>query len=90
MHIIDPISDKSVYIIQSLSPPANDNLMELLLLISAARRSGCKKVTAIIPYMAYNKDIKPASTSYFVPYPSRMIARLVRLMKAFIVGSYGC
>lgn len=77
VRILDPVSNKNVYIIQSLSPPINDNLMELLLLISAARRSACKKVTAIIPYMAYSKDIRPENPNYSVPYPGRMIARLV-------------
>lgn len=89
MKIIDPISAKSVYIIQSLSPPVNDNLLELLLLISAARRGGCRKVTALIPYMAYSRDIKPEKPQYSVPYPARMVALLVIWYLYFIASGNG-
>ncbi|MES1916395.1 MAG: hypothetical protein MHM6MM_008217, partial [Cercozoa sp. M6MM] len=43
----------NVYIIQPTGPPINDNLMELLLLVSAARRASASKITAIIPYYGY-------------------------------------
>ena len=74
---MDPLTDKSVYIVQSLSPPVNDHLLELLLLIAAARRAGCKRVAAVIPYMGYCRDIRPESPSNSVPRVSDTVARLV-------------
>ncbi|EDO07160.1 ribose-phosphate diphosphokinase family protein [Babesia bovis T2Bo] len=53
-----------VVIIQSTSPPVNRNLIELLFMISAARKSGAKQITAIIPYFGYaRQDRKPSPGS---------------------------
>lgn len=47
------IADRDIYIVQSLSPPVNEHLVELLLLLDACRREGAGRVTAIIPYLGY-------------------------------------
>eukprot|EP01041_Mallomonas_annulata_P000148 gene148-249_t len=52
-HIKEPMRGKDVFIIQSCAAPVNDNIMELLLTISCARRSGANRVTAVIPYFGY-------------------------------------
>ena len=49
-------SSSEIFIFQSLSNPVNDNLIELLLLADAVRRSGVKKITAIIPYLGYTRQ----------------------------------
>ena len=46
----------SVFVIQSTSNPANDNLMELLLVIDALKRSSAKTITAVIPYFGYARQ----------------------------------
>ena len=46
------IRGNSIFIIQSISSPANDNLMELLLCIDALKRSSAKNITAVIPYLS--------------------------------------
>ena len=46
----------SVFVIQSTSNPANDNIMELLLVIDALRRSSAKTITAVIPYFGYARQ----------------------------------
>ena len=45
-----------VFVIQSTSNPANDNLMELLLIIDALKRSSAKNITAVIPYFGYARQ----------------------------------
>jgi ribose-phosphate pyrophosphokinase len=47
--INENVRDKDVYIIQPTSPPVNETLMELLLMISTMRRASAKKITAVIP-----------------------------------------
>ena len=77
MQIVDPLRGRDAYIIQTLSPPVNDNLMELLLLISATKRAGCRKVTAVIPYCAYTRDILPDAPDCEVPNVGCSLARIV-------------
>jgi ribose-phosphate pyrophosphokinase len=47
------VRGKHVYIMQSCAAPVNDNVLELLLIISCCRRAGAKRITAVIPYFAY-------------------------------------
>jgi hypothetical protein len=49
----DHVRSKNVYIIQPCAAPVNDSIMELLLMISCARRAGAKNITAVIPYFGY-------------------------------------
>ena len=49
----ESVREKNLFIIQSCAAPVNDNIMELLLLVSAAKRAGAHRVTAIIPYFGY-------------------------------------
>lgn len=51
--INDSVRGKDVYLIQSFGSPVNDNIMELLLTITALRRSGANSITAVIPYYGY-------------------------------------
>ena len=54
--INENIRGNSIFIIQSISSPANDNLMELLLCIDALKRSSAKNITAVIPYFGYARQ----------------------------------
>ena len=54
--INENIRGEDLYIIQSTSPPVNDNLMELLITIDAARRASAKRITAVIPYFGYARQ----------------------------------
>jgi len=56
IEINENIRGNSIFIIQAISSPANDNLMELLLCIDALKRSSAKNITAVIPYFGYARQ----------------------------------
>lgn len=66
INIHESMRGKDVFIIQSCAPPVNDSVVELLLTIGAAKRSGASTVTAIIPYFGYklNRRGLPISTTH--------------------------
>ena len=71
IEINENIRGNSIFIVQSISSPANDNLMELLLCIDALKRSSAKNITAVIPYFGYARQDRKV-----VPRPS-ISAKLV-------------
>ena len=56
VEINENIRGNSIFVVQSSSTPANDNLMELLIAIDALRRSSAKNITAVIPYFGYARQ----------------------------------
>jgi len=56
VEINENIRGNSIFVIQSTSNPANDNLMELLLVVDALKRSSAKNITAVIPYFGYARQ----------------------------------
>lgn len=66
---------RDVFIIQPTCPPVNDNIIELLLIIDAARRSSAQEITAVIPYFGYSRqDRKDRSR---VPISAALIAEMI-------------
>ena len=53
IQIQESVRGKDVFVVQSTCKPVNDNMMELLLTISALRKSSANRITAIIPYYGY-------------------------------------
>ena len=69
------IRGEDVFIVQSTSTPVNDNLMELLIMIDAAKRSSADRITAVIPYFGYaRQDRKSASRT---PITAKLVADLL-------------
>ncbi len=75
VEIHENVRGEDVFILQSTSFPANDNLMELLILSDALRRSSARRITAVIPYFAYaRQDHKSASRT---PISAKLVANLI-------------
>ena len=66
---------KDVFVIQSTSTPVNDNLVELLLMIDALKRSSAKRITAVIPYFGYARQDKKVAPR--VPISAKLVADML-------------
>jgi ribose-phosphate pyrophosphokinase len=66
---------RDVFIIQSTCQPVNDHLMELLLMIDAAKRSSARRVTAVVPYYGYARQDKKVAPR--VPISAKLVADLI-------------
>ena len=64
-----------VFIVNSTSPPVNDHLMELLILIDAARRASAERVTAVMPYFGYARQDRKDKPR--VPISAKLVANLI-------------
>jgi len=75
VEIEDNVRGQDVFVLQSTSFPANDNLMELLILIDALKRASARRITAVIPYYGYaRQDRKPGART---PISAKLVANLI-------------
>ena len=74
--ITDNVRGKDIYIIQSICAPANDNLMELLVITDAMRRASASRITAVIPYMGYARQDR-RTRSARVPITAKVVANMI-------------
>ena len=75
VEVLENVRGSDVYIIQSTSFPANDHLMELLIITDALRRSSARRITAVIPYFGYaRQDRKVGSRA---PISAKLVANLI-------------
>lgn len=75
VEIHDNVRGEDVFVVQSTSFPANDNLMELLILVDALKRSSARRITAVIPYFGYaRQDRRPGPRT---PISARLVANLI-------------
>ena len=75
IEIHENVRGEDVFVVQSTSHPANDNLMELLISIDALRRASAKRITAVIPYFGYaRQDRKPGPRT---PISAKLVANLI-------------
>ena len=75
VEIQENVRGADVFVIQSTSYPANDHLMELLIIIEALRRASARRITAVIPYFGYaRQDRKPGPRT---PISAKLVANLI-------------
>ena len=75
VEIRDNVRGSDVFIIQPTSFPANDNLMELLIMIDAVRRASATRITAVLPYFGYaRQDRKPGPRT---PITAKLVANMI-------------
>ena len=75
VEIQENVRGEDVFVIQSTSYPANDNLLELLVSIDALRRASARRITAVIPYFGYaRQDRKPGPRT---PISAKLVANLI-------------
>lgn len=75
VEILDNIRGKDLFIIQPTCPPANDNLMELLILMDAAKRASAERITVVIPYYGYARQDRKDQPR--VPITAKLVANLI-------------
>jgi len=71
----EDVRGRDVFIIQSVSYPVNDNLVELLILIDAIKRASAKRITAVVPYYAYARQDRKDRPR--VPITAKLVANLI-------------
>jgi ribose-phosphate pyrophosphokinase len=80
VEIQENVRGEDVFVVQSTSYPANDNLMELLICIDALRRASAKRITAVLPYFGYaRQDRKPGPRT---PISAKLVANLITVAGA--------
>jgi ribose-phosphate pyrophosphokinase len=75
VEIHENVRGEDVFILQSTSFPANDNLMELLILTDALRRSSARRITAVLPYFGYARQDRRAAGR--TPISAKLVANLI-------------
>ncbi len=75
VEVYDNVRGEDMFIIQSTSNPANDNLMELLIMSDALRRSSAKRITAVIPYFGYARQDRRSRAR--TPISAKLVANML-------------
>ena len=74
------IRERDVFLVQPIAVPVNENLMELLIMIDAAKRASAGRITAVVPYYAYGRSDKKDQPR--VPITARLVANLITVAGA--------
>jgi ribose-phosphate pyrophosphokinase len=75
VEILENIRGEDVFVIQSTSSPANDNMMELLVTLDALRRASARRITAVLPYYGYARQDR--KTGPRTPISAKLVANLI-------------
>src|ERR1700742_3789536 len=75
VEILENVRGEDVFLIQSTSFPANDNLMELLVILDALRRASARRITAVLPYFGYARQDRKSGPR--TPISAKLVANLI-------------
>ena len=76
VELMENVRGRDVFIVQPTSPPANDTLMELLVMVDALRRASAARITAVMPYFGYaRQDRRPRATRS--PITAKLVANMI-------------
>jgi len=76
VELMENVRGRDVFIVQPTSPPANDHLMELLVMVDACRRASAARITAVVPYFGYaRQDRRPRATR--VAITAKVVANML-------------
>ena len=76
VEMMENVRGRDVFVVQSTSPPANDHLMELLVMVDACRRASAERITAVMPYFGYaRQDRRPRATR--VAITAKVVANML-------------
>jgi ribose-phosphate pyrophosphokinase len=76
IELMENVRGRDVFILQSTCPPANDSLMELLVMVDACRRASAARITAVVPYFGYSRqDRRPRATRSAIT--AKLVANMV-------------
>jgi ribose-phosphate pyrophosphokinase len=76
VEIMENVRGRDVFVVQSTSPPANDHLMQLLVMVDACRRASAGRITAVMPYFGYSRqDRRPRATR--VAITAKLVANML-------------
>jgi ribose-phosphate pyrophosphokinase len=76
VELLENVRGRDVFIVQPTSPPANDHLMELLVMVDACRRASAARITAVMPYFGYaRQDRRPRAMR--VPITAKLVANMI-------------
>jgi ribose-phosphate pyrophosphokinase len=81
VEIMDNVRGRDVFIIQPTCAPSNDNLMELVVMIDAIKRSSAKRITAVIPYYGYARQDRRPRTAR-VAITAKLVADMIQIAGA--------
>jgi ribose-phosphate pyrophosphokinase len=76
VEIMENVRGRDVYLVQSTCPPANEHLMELLVMADACRRASARRITAVIPYLGYARQDR-RQRAMRVPITARLVADMI-------------
>jgi ribose-phosphate pyrophosphokinase len=80
VEILENVRGEDVFVVQSTSYPANDNLMELLVTIDALRRGSARRITAVVPYYGYARQDRKSGPR--TPISAKLVANLITMAGA--------
>jgi ribose-phosphate pyrophosphokinase len=76
VELLENVRGRDVFIVQPTSPPANDHLMELLIMVDACRRASAARITAVIPYFGYARQDR-RQRAMRVPITAKLVANMI-------------